>query len=53
LPWIAGDLLLSWAPEAKKIVVGEDVETLKVFSNPKMSLKEAKGRRSGFCPFGI
>jgi DNA primase len=29
LPWIAGDLLLSWAPEAKKIVVGEDVETLK------------------------
>jgi hypothetical protein len=25
----------------------------RVFSNPKMSLKEAKGRRSGFCPFGI
>jgi hypothetical protein len=28
--------------------VGNDA----VFSNPKMSLKEAKGRRSGFCPFG-
>jgi hypothetical protein len=24
-----------------------------VFSNPRMSLKEAKGRRSGFCPFGF
>src|ERR1035438_7228459 len=24
-----------------------------VFSNPRMSQKEAKGRRSGFCPFGI
>jgi hypothetical protein len=24
-----------------------------VFSNRKMSLKEAKGRRSGFCPFGF
>jgi hypothetical protein len=24
-----------------------------VFSNPKMSLKAAKGRRSGFYPFGF
>jgi predicted nucleic acid-binding protein len=24
-----------------------------VLSNPKMSLKEAKGWRSGFCPFGF
>jgi hypothetical protein len=30
-----------------------DAESHIVFSNPKMSLKEAKGRRSGFCPFGI
>ena len=33
------------------IVNKKPLQFLSVFSNPKMSLKEAKGRRSGFCPF--
>jgi hypothetical protein len=35
----------------KAIAIMTQIST-EVFSNPKMSLKEAKGRRSGFCPFG-